>query len=229
MTKKHHSDELEDLLEEFEYTKNKYIFADIRYSASQSGKEEVDSPNVCSQKNKLKQFKVHAVDEGWSLKFCKGGDVEKARCRNKVRAWCKWVEEKGNTVHHWVMGTHLLMDEWERFDEAAKKLGRYMEDYIIVIEQGEKGKRLHIHMVVPEFIDQEAMRALWEHCMMVKDKHLHVNVTVGDLGASQYLSKYVSKENRMPGRRLFRQAKGLTKKYSKYLPEKKGDVWIAVE
>lgn len=223
--------EAEEAYRRFEDTNNKWIFGDIRFSALNKGPGGVTSSNVCS----VKGFSLVSKEDCSVKKFFRGGDAERGRCRNKIKAWIKWVEDRKKSnpadnlgVYHWVFGTSRLIDEWKEFDEACKRMGRYLEDYIMVIEQGEKGRRLHIHLLTPYFYSWDALKSLW-HQVNGVEKGLHVRVEKGDLKASDYLSKYCAKEARMPGRRLFRQAKNLQQKYGKFLPEKKGEIWVSFE
>lgn len=212
-----------------------FLFGDIRFSAEQSGVEESSSSNKCSVQ--LKSFSVIDTQTGQKTKFIQvGGDTTRARVRNKVKAFCKYTfaekYESGNRktgLFHWVFGTNWLIEDWEKYNKAIQALGRLFEgQYIIVIELGEVGKRLHAHILLNRYYRVECLRAAWEWITGIEG--VHVEARYGDVGASNYLSKYVSKDKEIRrGRRLFRCSEGLEKQIENYFEKKEGKMYICIE
>lgn len=210
---------------------DKYIFGDIRFSAEQQAVEESSSSNKC--KATLKRFRVTNTLTGEIKTFIKGkGDPQRSRIRNKVKAFVDYSMDKKNGhkgIFHWVFGTDREMDDWEEFSGWAQELGRiFRSQYVQVIEVGEKGNKLHIHLLCNEWYDVEELRPMWWEITGIKGAH--VNARKGDIGASGYLSKYLTKDKNMRrGRRMFRTNKGLEKEIENYFEEKKGEVWVCLE
>ena len=234
---------------------DKYLIGDIGVSLEPMGVEESSSSNKCCAR--LRQFSVTDTITGVYKKFFKtGGDAQRSRVRNKVKAFVGYSTDTKNNkkgIFHWVLGSNWKMEEWEMFDEALKKMGRMYKEiekkeiedgigrrrveyetteknaqYAMVIEVGEKGGRLHAHVLFNRWYPVQCVRAAWETITGIEG--VHVEARKGDIGASNYLSKYLTKEKGLRrGRRMFRTSKGLEKEIENYFEKKEGEMWICIE
>ena len=100
----------------------------------------------------------------------------------------------------------------------------------MVLEAGEQGKRWHIHKLLPGYIKQSQMKAIWEK--VVGEKGLNVNfrmVENNSIGA-WYVSKYLRKDGgTVTGVRRFRTSKGLRSMVQRFIQEDpKPKIWMEV-
>ena len=234
---------------------DKFLFGEIGVSLESEGVEESSSSNKCCAR--LRQFSVTDTITGVYKKFFRtSGDAQRSRIRNKVKAFVGYsmdTKNKKKGIFHWVLGSNWEMENWEMFDEAIKKMGRMyreiekkeIEDergkirveyvtvekqaqYALVIEVGEKGKKLHAHILFNRWYPVQCLRAAWETITGIKG--VHVEARKGDIGASNYLSKYLTKEKKLRrGRRMFRTSKGLEKEIENYFEKKEGELWFCME
>lgn len=141
---------------------------------------------------------------------------------NLARAFMGYCEDKGG-VNLWTFGTRFL--KLAEITGVAQNFGRRLNkrglDYIMVLEAGEEGKRWHIHMLLPGYLDWYMMKDEWE--AVVGEEGLHVQfrkVQTGDKVA-WYVAKYLRKDfgEGCFGVRRFRSSKNLTKKVADFYPK----------
>ena len=117
----------------------------------------------------------------------------------------------------WTLGTNWGVGEYEKLQKAWDKFAREIPgSWIAVVEAGEKGGKLHLHMCSYRYWEVQEVRGLWERATGIKGVHVDVRQFYGDGKArTRYLCKYLTKSE-IKGR-TFRSSAGLRKELEEYM------------
>ena len=149
----------------------------------------------------------------------------RARQQKTIRAFVRDVCEKGGKVGFWTFGSNLLVDveNVDEFCDWSSRLARWLPGrWVLVIESGSKGGRIHAHVLMEEYVAQKEAREEWARITGIVAPHVYTEVLreVGlsggavDVYLSKRLGRYLRKSaasEAWTGRRLFRSSKGLVR------------------
>ena len=119
----------------------------------------------------------------------------------------RWLSnDTVDRVSFWTLGTNLkdtppnrvtIEEYWQRF---RKIMNKYTEwgPLFRVVETGTKGKRLHLHILVQDYVEREYVLKVWVRITKLPKPHVWLgevrNKYVNIVRTLWYASKYVSKE-----------------------------------
>ena len=190
---------------------------------------------------------MYTIDEKGNtyhlIKCQSGHNGSAARHKKECRAFCRYSIETYGYVSHWVFGTDYIgLEGLQRLKLSVNKLQRALNklgvSYIMVFEEGESGRRWHVHTLIDKYMSIENVRNIWTKATGLVG--VHINVTTlepdGDIRSSNTrlasyitkscssLSAYVNKSmSCYPGERLFRKSNAVSTLIRPYMSESGSD------
>lgn len=178
---------------------------------------------------------MYTIDEKgntYHLIKCEAGhNGSAARHKKECRAFCRYSIETYGYVSHWVFGTDFIgVEGLQRLKLCVNKLQRALNKlgvaYIMVFEEGETGRRWHVHTLIDRYMNIEVVRNIWIKATGLDGAHINVTclepdpeTRLSNTRLASYITKscvaqlssYVTKSiSRYPGERLFRKSNSVS-------------------